>query len=149
MDLVQIIIIIIAIAAAWIVFKLLSKFIFKIVLPILILSIGVYYAYQYYGPGDLIQSITELYCEGDNIDQIKCECFVQPIVSDLESRLSVEEILEFKDNPLKSTEEFFTSYTNKKEQINSCFELKGETNNMADDIVKDIKDLLVGFGNKQ
>jgi len=148
MLLTQIIIIIIAIAAAWIVFKLLTKFIFKIVLPILIILIGVYFAYQYYGPGDLFESITELYCEGDNIDQVKCECFVQPIISDLESRLSVEEILELKNNPLKSTEEFHTSYKNKKEVINSCFQDKGESENLADDILKDIKELFFDYGNK-
>jgi len=147
MLLTQIIIIIIAIAAAWIVFKLLTKFIFKIVLPILIILIGVYFAYQYYGPGDLFESITELYCEGDNIDQVKCECFVQPIISDLESRLSVEEILELKNNPLKSTEEFHTSYKNKKEVINSCFQDKGESENLADDILKDIKELFFDYGN--
>ena len=146
MDLTQIIIIIIAIAAAWMVFKLLTKFIFKIVLPILILLFGVYFAYQYYGPGDLMNSITELYCEGDNIDQVKCECFVQPIISDLESRLSLEEMLELKNNPLKSTEEFHTSYKNKKDVINSCFQEKGESGNLGEDILKDIKKLFYDFG---
>ena len=146
MDLTQIIIIIIAIAAACIVFKLLTKFIFKIVLPILILLFGVYFAYQYYGPGDLMNSITELYCEGDNIDQVKCECFVQPIISDLESRLSLEEMLELKNNPLKSTEEFHTSYKNKKDVINSCFQEKGESGNLGEDILKDIKKLFYDFG---
>jgi|TARA_B110000967_G_scaffold156904_1_gene161979 energy-coupling factor transporter transmembrane protein EcfT len=146
MDLTQIIIIIISIAAAWIVFKLITKFIFKIVLPILILLIGVYFAYQYYGPGDLIKSITELYCEGDNIDQVKCECFVEPIISDLESRLSLEEMLELKNNPLKSTEEFHTSYKNKKDVINSCFQEKGESGNLGEDILKDIKKLFYDFG---
>ena len=148
MDLTQIIIIIIAIAAAWIVFKLITKFIFKIVLPILILLIGVYFAYQYYGPGDLMNSITELYCEGDNIDPVKCECFVQPIISDLESRLSVEEFLELKNNPLKLTEEFHISYKNKKDAINACFQEKGETGNLGEDILKDLKKLFFDFGVK-
>jgi|TARA_B110000459_G_C16624721_1_gene504353 hypothetical protein len=148
MDLTQIIIIIIAIAAAWMVFKLLSKFIFKIVLPILILLIGVYFAYQYFGPGDLMKSITELYCEGDNIDPVKCECFVQPIISDLESRLSAEEFLELKNNPLKLTEEFHISYKNKKDAINACFQEKGETGNLGEDILKDLKKLFFDFGVK-
>jgi len=148
MDLTQIIIIIIAIAAAWMVFKLLTKFVFKIVLPILILLIGVYFAYQYYGPGDLMKSITELYCEGDNIDPVKCECFVQPIISDLESRMSGEEFLELKNNPLKLTEEFHTSYKNKKDAINACFQEKGETGNLGEDILKDLKKLFYDFGIK-
>jgi len=148
MDLTQIIIIIVAISVAWIVFKLLTRFIFKIVLPILILLIGVYFVYQYFGPGNLLEDITELYCEGNDVDEVKCECFVKPIISDLKSRLSAEVLLELKNNPLKSTEEVYTSYKNKQKEINSCFESKGKTKSMADDIFKDIKELLSDFGNK-
>ena len=148
MDFTQIIIIIIAISVAWIVFKLLTRFIFKIVLPILILLIGGYFAYQYYGPGNLIEDITELYCEGNDVDDVKCECFVKPIISDLESRLSVEDLLKLENNPLKSTEEVYTSYKNKQKEISSCFESKGKTKSMADDVLKDIKELISNFGNK-
>jgi energy-coupling factor transporter transmembrane protein EcfT len=148
MDLTQIIIIIIAISVALIVFKLLARIIFKVILPILVLLIGGYFVYHYYGPGNLIEDITELYCEGNDVDEVKCECFVKPIISDLESRLSVEDIIKLKNNPLKSTEEFHISYKNKQEEINSCFESKGEAKSMADDIFKDIKELLSNFGNK-
>ena len=148
MDFTQIIIIIIAISVAWIVFKLLTRFIFKILLPILILLIGGYFAYQYYGPGNLIEDITELYCEGNDVDEVKCECFVKPIISDLESRLSVEALLKLENNPLKSTEEVYTSYKNKQKEISSCFESKGKTKSMADDVLKDIKELISNFGNK-
>lgn len=148
MDLTQIIIIIIAISLALIVFKLLTRIIFKVILPILVLLIGGYFVYQYYGPGNLIEDITELYCEGNDVDEVKCECFVKPIISDLESRLSVEDIIKLKNNPLKSNEEFHISYKNKQEEINSCFESKGESKSMADDIFKDIKELLSNFGSK-
>ena len=139
MDLTQIVIIIIAISVAWFVFKLLTRFIFKILLPILILLIGGYFAYQYYGPGNLIEDITALYCEGNNIDEVKCECFVKPIISDLESRLSKEEFLALKNDPFKSAEEFHISYKNKQEEINSCFESKGETKNMAAEMLKEFQ----------
>ena len=148
MDLTQIIIIIIAISIAWVVFKLLTRFIFKILLPILILLISGYFIYQYYGPGNLIEDITELYCEGNDVDEVKCECFVKPIISDLESRLSVEALLKLENNPLKSTEEVYTSYKNKQKEISSCFESKGKTKSMADDVLKDIKELISNFGNK-
>ena len=139
MDLTQIIVIIVAISLAIIVFKLLTKLIFKIILPLIIVLIGGYFAYQYFGPGDLIGDITELYCEGNNIDEVKCECFVEPILSDLRSRLSAKEIVELKNNPLKSTEEFYTSYRNTKDEINSCFESKGESSSIATDIMNDLK----------
>ena len=147
MGITQIIIIIVAISVAWIVFKLLTKVIFKILLPILIFLIGGYFAYQYYG-GNLIEDITELYCEGNNIDEVKCECFVKPIISDLESRLSKEEFLGLKNDPFRSAEEFHISYKNKQEEINSCFESKGKTKSIADDVLKDIKELLLNIGNK-
>lgn len=147
-NLTQIMIVMIALVAAWIVFKLITRIIFKIILPILILLIGGYFAYQYYGPGNLIEDITELYCEGNNIDEVKCECFVKPIISDLESRLSQEEFLVLKNDPFRSTEEFHISYKNKQEAINACFESKGKTKSMVDDVLKDIKELLFNLGNK-
>lgn len=147
-NLTQIMIVMIALVAAWIVFKLITRIIFKIILPILIILIGGYFAYQYYGPGNLIEDITELYCEGNNIDEVKCECFIKPIISDLESRLSAEDLIELKNNSLKSAEEFHKSYKNKQEEINSCFESKGKTKNMADDLFEDIKDKIFNIGNK-
>ena len=108
MDLTVIIIIIVAIIVAYIVFKFISKIIFKIVLPLLIVLIGGYFLYQYFGPGNLIEDITEIYCEGDNIDEVKCECFVKPIILDLETRLTAQQIIDMKNSPLRSTEEFIT-----------------------------------------
>ncbi len=148
MDLTQIIIIIVAILVAWIVFKLVTGFIFKIVLPILILLIVGYFAFKYYKSGNLIENITVAYCEGNDVDEVKCECFVKPIISDLESRLSAEDLIELKNNSLKSAEEFHKSYKNKQEEINSCFESKGKTKNMADDLFEDIKDKIFNIGNK-
>ena len=148
MDITQIIIIIIAISVAWIVFKLLTRFIFKIILPILIVLIGGYFAYQYYGPGNLIKDITALYCEGSNVDEVKCECFVKPIILDMESRLTSQQILDFESDPIKSTKEFYISYENKKDEINLCFESKGKSNSIVDDMFKDVKDLIYGFSSK-
>ena len=148
MDLTQIIIIIAIIIVAYIVFKFISKIIFKIVLPILIILIGGYFLYQYYGPGNLIEDITEIYCEGDNMDEIKCDCFVKPIILDLETRFSDQQLLDLKNNPLKSTEEFITSYQNKKAEINKCFESKGKSSNIADSVLEDIKLLFFNLSKK-
>jgi hypothetical protein len=141
MEINQIIIIIAFILVAWIVFKLLSKIIFKIILPILIVLIGGYFIYQSIGPGNLIEDVTKIYCEGDTVDEIKCECFVKPILLDLETRFNTQQLLDLKNNPLRSAEEFITSYNNKKNEINKCFESKGESDNIADSIFEDIKAL--------
>ena len=144
----KIMIVIIALVAAWIVFKLITRIIFKIILPILIILIGGYFAYQYYGPGNLMKDISSIYCEGNNIDEVKCECFVKPIIVDMESRLTAQQILDFENNPLKSTEELFVSYQNVKDEINSCFESKGESKSIVDDILEDLKNLISGFNSK-
>jgi hypothetical protein len=148
MDLTQIIIIITIIMVAYIVFKFISKIIFKIVLPILIILVGGYFLYQYYGPGNLIEDITEVYCEGDNMDEIKCDCFVKPIILDLETRFTAQQLLDLKNSPLKSTEEFITSYQNKKAEINKCFESKGSSSNIASSVFEDIKVLFINFSKK-
>ena len=144
----QLMIVIIALVAAWIVFKLITRIIFKIILPILIVLIGGYFAYQYYGPGNLMNDITSLYCEGSNVDEVKCECFVKPIILDMESRLTSQQILDFENDPLKSTEELFISYQNVKDEINSCFKSKGKSESIVDDMLKDIKYLISGFSSK-
>ena len=144
----QLMIVIIALVAAWIVFKLITRIIFKIILPILIVLIGGYFAYQYYGPGNLMNDITSLYCEGSNVDEVKCECFVKPIILDMESRLTSQQILDFENDPLKSTEELFISYQNVRDEINSCFKSKGKSESIVDDMLKDIKYLISGFSSK-
>ena len=144
----QLMIVIIALVAALIVFKLITRIIFKIILPILIVLIGGYFAYQYYGPGNLMNDITTLYCEGSNVDEVKCECFVKPIIVDMESRLTAQQILDFENDPLKSSQELFVSYQNVKDEINSCFESKGESKSIVDDILEDVKDLISGFNSK-
>jgi hypothetical protein len=148
MDFSQLIIIVIALLVAWIVFKLITRIIFKIILPILIVLIGGYFAYQYYGPGNLMKDVTRLYCEGSNIDEVKCECFVKPIILDMESRLTSQQILDFENDPLKSTEELFISYQNVRDEINSCFKSKGKSESIVDDMLKDIKYLISGFSSK-
>jgi len=148
MDFSQLFIIVIALLVAWIVFKLITRIIFKIILPILIVLIGGYFAYQYYGPGNLMKDVTRLYCEGSNVDEVKCECFVKPIILDMESRLTSQQILDFENDPLKSTEELFISYQNVRDEINSCFKSKGKSESIVDDMLKDIKYLISGFSSK-
>ena len=145
MDVTQIIIIISVIIVSWIVFKMISKIIFKIILPILIVLIGGYFLYQSLGPGNLIEDVTEVYCEGATVDEIKCECFVKPIILDLENRFNTQQLLDLKSNPIRSAEEFINSYNNKKDEINKCFQSKGESANIADSIFEDIKLLFTKF----
>ena len=107
----------------------------------MIVLIGGYFLYQSLGPANLIEDITGIYCEGDTVDEVKCECFVKPIILDLETRFNPQQLIDLKNNPIRSAEEFITSYNNKKDVINKCFKSKGESDNIADSIFEDIKSL--------
>ena len=66
----------------------------------------------------------------------------------MESRLTSQQIIDFENDPIKSTKELYISYENKKDEINLCFESKGKSNSIVDDMLKDVKDLIYGFSSK-
>lgn len=139
MDLTQIIIICLAVLVSFLVFMFLRKLIFK-VLILVVITIVSYIGWNYYSGGDIISDINSLYCEVDEVDEIKCKCFVGPIMKDLNNRFSIEEIIEIKGNPIKSWEEFLNSYNNSEKDINRCFKDNGESDNILEDIWKDIQE---------
>ena len=139
MDLIiKIIVIIFAISLILWALKFLTKLIFKILVPIAII-IAAYFAYQFLFTNNIIDDVTSLYCEKGNIDEIKCDCFVKPILADIEGRLTSEQLNGIKADPLKAVGEFRKSYINKKEEINACFEKNGKTSGIIDEIFEDIK----------
>ena len=73
-------------------------------------------------------------------DNVKCKCFTSVIIHDFESRFSVNEIDSIKTDPIKSMQEFYNSYLIKKVDIQSCFEINGESSGIIDDILNDIKE---------
>ncbi len=148
MELTQIIIISLSILISFLILMFLKKLILK-VLMLLLVVFSTYIAYQYYAQRDVITDVNLMFCNESesNIAQIKCKCFVQPIMRDLESRWTPEELINIKDNPLISAQEFLNSYYNSKEEINDCFEDNGESSNITEDIIQDIRESFIIFSN--
>ena len=117
---------------------------------LLLVVVSAYIAYQYYAQGDIITDVNLMFCNESesNIDQVKCKCFVQPIMRDLESRWTDDELINIKDDPLMSAQEFLSSYYNSKEEISNCFEDNGESSNITEDIIQDIRESFIIFSNK-
>jgi len=92
--------------------------------------------YQYFADRNIIDDISKL-CTKEK-DPIKCSCFAKPILNDLNSKFSKQEIKELKENTLKSNIEFTRAFKNVEGEINSCFETLGETT-LLEEILDDIK----------
>ncbi len=122
------------------VLKLVTKLIFKLFFLALILF-GGYFLVQYFQKSNIIDDVTDLYCIDSNnqSNSIKCDCFVEPIVNDLQSRFSELELSKIKSNPMKAANEFRQSYQNMRLDINKCFKKNGESENMLDEIMQDFK----------
>ena len=134
-ELTQIIIIIACIILSLMVFKFVTKILFKLI--ILSITIIIFYmGYQYFADRNIIDDISQL-CTKKK-DPIKCSCFVKPILNDLNSKFSKEEVQELKENTLKSNIEFTRAFKNVEGEIKDCFETLGETT-LFEEILDDIK----------
>ena len=82
-----------------------------------------------------------MYCSNKTNENanLKCECFSQLIVQDLENRFTKNELDKIKENPVQAANEFRQSYQNQKKEIDVCFKKNGESSGILDEIFDDIK----------
>ena len=148
MELTQIILIIAAIIISFMVIKLVTKTLFKLIIILLMLG-ACWIGYLEFSGTSIIDTVSQLYCNensGSKIDfttdlkdPVKCTCFVKPILDDLNSRFPNQQIEEVKKSALKSNTELLKSLSNKEKEIKTCFEMNGDES-MFEDIINDIKE---------
>ena len=148
MELTQIILIIAAIIISFMVIKLVTKTLFKLIIILLVLG-ACWIGYLEFSGTSIIDTVSQLYCNensGSKIDfttelndPIKCTCFAKPILDDLNSRFPNKQIEEVKKSALKSNTELLKSISNKEQEIKTCFEMNGDEG-MFEDIINDIKE---------
>ena len=126
MDLQNIIVLIITIVLVFFAIKYITKLVFKLLILIVILLGGII-VYQQVSDTNMIDNVQSLYCIEDKETSIKCECFVMPILDDLNSRFSLEEIDIMKSQKIRSNTEFLKSFTNVEKDIKLCFKDKDES----------------------
>tara|TARA_B100002052_G_C15607036_1_gene473536 strand:- start:3 stop:470 length:468 start_codon:yes stop_codon:yes gene_type:complete len=148
MELTQIILIIAVIIISFMVIKLVTKTLFKLIIILLMLG-ACWIGYLEFSGTSIIDTVSQLYCNensGSKIDfttelkdPIKCTCFVKPILDDLNNRFPNQQIEEVKKSALKSNTELLKSISNKEQEIKTCFEMNGDEG-MFEDIINDIKE---------
>ena len=107
----------------------------------LLILIGLF-TYWHLTNQNVFDTINKLYCKNSvsfEEENLKCTCFSLIIKNDFEARFSLGEIDSIKKDPIHSMQEFYNSYSMKKEEIQFCFEQNGESSGIVDDILYDIK----------
>ena len=125
-DNIDIILIIGAIILGLTLIKLATKILFRLII-ILVIIVGSYLGYQQLLGKNIIDNFSNLYCTKENIDPIKCNCFVTPILDDLNTRFSQKELEALKKNKIKCNTEFIKSYKKNESGIKKCFEKSGKS----------------------
>ena len=143
----SIILIIAAIIISFMVIKLVTITLFKLIMILLVIG-ACWIGYLEFSGTSIIDTVGKLYCNensGAEIDftleikaPIKCTCFVKPILDDLNTRFSKETMEKVKKSALKSNTELLKSIANKEKEIKTCFEVNG-ADGMFEDIINDIK----------
>ena len=117
MDFSQMLFIFLCFILIWLVIKFVTKFFYKILLLISIILIFIYSFFNF-TENNIFDTMQELYCEEESkVDNLKCTCFVNNIISDFKIRnndLSDKELEELKNNTSKSFHEFIKSYNSTK-----------------------------------
>tara|TARA_B100001250_G_C19734544_1_gene760143 strand:+ start:858 stop:1310 length:453 start_codon:yes stop_codon:yes gene_type:complete len=131
----DIVILVIGIILSLALLKLATKILFRLIIFLVIL-IGGYVGYQQIFEKNIIDDTYNLYCHEKT--EIKCTCFVQPILAALENKFPKEELDKLKNNKLKCNTEFIKAYRLHEQKIKTCLNQNGE-NNILEEIVKDIK----------
>ena len=114
--------------------KFVTKLLFRLII-ILITLIIFYMGYQHFSGTNILDNISKL-CQDE--DNLKCTCFTKPIINDINSRFTKEEIEKIKKNKLKCNIEFGRSFQAKEMEINECFNHYGETS-ILEEILSEIK----------
>tara|TARA_Y100001954_G_C15743165_1_gene569608 strand:- start:135 stop:596 length:462 start_codon:yes stop_codon:yes gene_type:complete len=127
-----------SIIASFFVIKLVTKILFRLIILLLIITTCLV-VYQKFSNTNIIDDIKQLYCEGEKLDPIKCNCFVNPIINDLNTRFNEEELEVLKTKKLKANTEFLKSYKIKEDEIKNCFQTMGNSSGILEEIFNDIK----------
>ncbi len=135
----DIILIILGIFFSLIAIKLVTKILFRLLI-LIVIFMGSFIGYQTFSGTNIIDTVENLYCNKKEQDLKKCECFVKPILKDLRSRFSEEEIEELKAKKLRANTEFIKSYKLKEQEIKICFKKSGEQKGILEEIMLDIKE---------
>ena len=145
MSIENIIILAIAIVLAFIVIRFLTKILAKLIAVAIVIAL-IIFALFYWNGGILtmgqdqfiIYDLEEKYC-GEEMDTVKCNCIVQPLKADIESKYSQDDLSELVGNRKESLEILMNSIRENSQTIKECL----KENNSGDawqEFKDDLKD---------
>ncbi|MFT5512511.1 MAG: hypothetical protein ACI8SE_000909 [Bacteroidia bacterium] len=136
----------ITLVVAGLLIRFATKFLLKLVGWVLIIGLGIYALYHFgVGPFEQnpisIQTWESKYCDNQE-DMVTCDCIVNPIKNDLESRFTVDELLEIEKDRAQLLYVVQRSFTAVKPQIQRCL---GNAN--AENALENFKNDLIPVDN--
>jgi hypothetical protein len=122
-----------------------SRIIFKVFFIILLLGLLAYFLLFFRGGlldlGNkefILYELQEKYCKGDDKNQVKCNCIINPLLKEFNKKYSREEIQELSKNKAKSIKEILKTANAKKAEIKTCL-TENKSESLWKDFVKDVK----------
>lgn len=144
MTLENIIILAVLIVLAFIIIRFLTKILAKLIAFAVVAALIIYVLF-YWNGGILnlgknefiIYDLEQKYCV-EKYDTVKCDCIIQPLKDDIESKYTAEELEALKGKQKESLNILMNSYRENQESIHECL----KENNSGDawkEIIEDLK----------
>ncbi len=148
MEIENIIILGVVIVLAVIVIKFVTKFLAKLIAFLIVAGL-IFYALFYWDGGILslgnedfmLYELRQKYCIEEE-DKTKCDCLIQPLIDDVESKYSPEEIQRFRRNKIKSINIITSSIRSKRVEIRQCFK-ENKSDKSLEENLEEIKNKML------
>lgn len=127
MSIVDIAVIAGAIVVAFMILRFIGKLLARVVSIIFVAGFVIFVLFYWRGgvldlgnKDFMLTELQEKYCDEAQYDEIKCNCIIEPLVQDIFSEYSTDEVIEFKENKLKSLKVILKSLSANNKQIMEC-----------------------------
>lgn len=144
MTLENIIILAVLILLAFVVIRFLTKILAKLIAFAIVAALIIYVLFYWNGglinigkDTFIIYDLEEKYCE-EKMDTVKCNCIIQPLKEDIESKYTAEELDEIKNDRSESLEILMNSIRENQESIKECLQ-ENKSGNAWNEFLDDLK----------
>lgn len=145
MEIENIIILGIVIVVAFLVIRFVTKVLAKVIAFLIVAAVVVYFLFYWDGgfisigkKEFILYELEEKYCSEDG-DNIKCECMIKPLLEDIRSKYTEEEIKSIGKDNRETIKILRKSIQENREVIRECYQ-ENKTNNSMKENLEDFKD---------
>jgi hypothetical protein len=149
MSLYSILVISAAIVLLFLLIRFVTKILAKVLAVVLILAAAAYFLFIWNGgllnmgsEEFLLYELKDKYCMEEN-EAVKCECIIDLLLSDVQSRYTAEEIDEIRKSRMETMKVLKESVDLQKDQIELCLK-NHDADITLDDFLEDLKNLKLG-----